>query len=117
MLTLSPGERRAQRARAHRLTPVVMISAAGPGPAVIAEVERALAAHELIKIRAFSDERDERDAWLNAICESVTAAPVQHIGKVLVIYRPRPPQEKRAVSAKRPPGPRKTKKQMLGKTP
>ena len=58
MLTLSPGERRSQRAKAHGLAPVVMISAAGPGPAVIAEVERALSAHELIKIRAFSDERE-----------------------------------------------------------
>jgi RNA-binding protein len=114
MLTLSPGERRAQRARAHALTPVVMISAAGPGSAVIAEVERALAAHELIKIRAFSDERDEREAWMNTICASVDAAPVQHIGKVLVIYRPKPPEEKRASATKRPPGPRKTKKQMLG---
>jgi RNA-binding protein len=115
MLTLSPGERRAQRAKAHNLTPVVMISAAGPGPTVIAEVERALNAHELIKIRAFSDEREEREAWLHALCESVTAAPVQHIGKILVIYRPKPPEEKRARAAKRPPGPRKTKKQMLGK--
>ena len=115
MLTLSPGERRAQRAKAHSLTPVVMISAAGPGPAVIAEIERALNAHELIKIRVFSDEREEREAWLTTMCESLAAAPVQHIGKMLVLYRPRPPEEKRAVRARRPAGPRKTKKQMLAR--
>jgi putative YhbY family RNA-binding protein len=114
MLTLSPGERRAQRAKAHNLVPVVMIGAAGPNPAVTAEVERALTAHELIKIRAFSDEREEREAWLETICASVGAAPVQHIGKILVIYRHKPPEEKRAGRAKLPPGPRKTKKQMLG---
>lgn len=116
MLTLSPGERRKLRALAHTLEPVVLIGASGPTPTVIAEAERGLTAHELIKIRAFSDTRSERDAWLSTVCESLGAAPVQHIGKVLVIYRPRPPAEERGPARKattRHRGPRKTKKQML----
>jgi putative YhbY family RNA-binding protein len=115
MLSLSSSERRKLRAKAHALEPVVMISAAGPTAAVIAEIERGLVAHELIKIRAFSDSRSERESWLNTISESLAAAPVQHIGKILVVYRPRPPGgEQRAGKARvRRPVPRKTKKQML----
>jgi putative YhbY family RNA-binding protein len=112
---LSSLDRRKLRAKAHALVPVVMISAAGPTPSVIAEIGRALAAHELIKIRAFSDVRSEREAWLVTICESLAAAPVQHIGKILVIYRPQSESEgkKAGASAKRRRSPRKTKKQML----
>jgi RNA-binding protein len=114
MLPLSSTERRDLRAKAHPLTPVVMISAAGPTPAVIAEIGRALDAHALIKIRAFSDDRDQRESWLKAVCESLGAAPVQHIGKVLVIFRPLPPDsERKGKPAARRSGPRKTKKQML----
>lgn len=117
MLTLTSSQRRALRAKAHGLAPVVMVSAAGPGASVLAEIARALAAHELIKIRAFSDDRDERESWLAAICEGLGAAPVQHIGKVLVLYRPQPQADERerarAAGARRR-GPRKTKKQMLG---
>jgi len=115
MLPLSSSERRELRAKAHGLAPVVMISAAGLSDTVLGEIERALAAHELIKVRTFSDAREEREAWFKAVCERLNAAPVQHIGKTLVIYRPRPPEsaaeaKKRAM---RPRGPRKTKKQML----
>jgi RNA-binding protein len=114
MLLLSAAERRDLRAKAHTLTPVVMIGAAGPTPAVIAETGRALDAHALIKIRALSDERDEREAWLKTLCEGLEAAPVQHIGKMLVIYRPLPPEkERKGKPGARRSGPRKTKKQML----
>jgi RNA-binding protein len=116
MLTLTSSDRRGLRARAHALAPVVMISAGGLTEALFAEIERGLAAHELIKIRAFSDERSEREAWMQAICERLGAAPVQHIGKILVAYRPRPAETGRAAAAKGPArrkGPRKTKKQIL----
>jgi RNA-binding protein len=116
MLPLSSGERRTLRAKAHALATVVMVSNAGLSEAVIGEIDRALTAHELIKVKASSDERDERAAWLETICERLAAAPVQHIGKILVIYRPRPPEQKTEAASKRgvrPRGPRKTKKQML----
>jgi putative YhbY family RNA-binding protein len=115
MLTLSSSERRKLRAKAHALGPVVLVGAAGPTAAVIAEVERALAAHELVKIRAQSDARSEREAWLGKVCESLAAAPVQHIGRMLVVYRPRPQNHDLAAgtAGKRRRDPRKTKKQML----
>ena len=117
MLTLTSSDRRSLRAKAHALAPVVMISAGGLTESLYAEIERGLAAHELIKIRAFSDERGEREAWMAAICERLGAAPVQHIGKILVAFRPRPADPEREKAAARRParrkGPRKTKKQLL----
>jgi RNA-binding protein YhbY len=47
-------------------------------------------AHELIKVRAGSIERDGRAAALVEICTRQAAQPVQHIGKVLVVYRKKP---------------------------
>ena len=89
--------RRSLRARAHALVPVVMISEAGPTPAVMHEIDVSLKAHELIKVRANNNERDVRERWLKHICMDLAALPVQHIGKVLVIYREQ--RDKRAASA------------------
>ena len=57
---------------------------------MLAEIDRALAAHELIKVRAGAMERAARDAVLAEICARLDAQPVQHIGKVLVLYRKKP---------------------------
>jgi len=84
---LSPIERKKLKARAHALNPIVHIGGKGLTEGVIAEVGRALDAHELIKVRAGSMERDDREAALAEICTRLDAQPVQHIGKVLVIYR------------------------------
>lgn len=85
---LSPEQRKFLKAQAHDLKPVVMIGAQGLTEAVIQEVGRALAAHELIKIRVLGDDRDARTAYFDALCAKLGAAPVQHIGKLLLIYRP-----------------------------
>ena len=90
---LSPAERKALKARAHALEPVVLIGGEGLSDAVIAEIDRALAAHELIKVRAPGLERAEREAALGEICARCGAQAVQHIGKVLVLYRKAPPEE------------------------
>ena len=87
MTTLSAAERKALKARAHPLKPVVMIGDAGLSPGVLAEVERGLASHELIKIRVASDDRTNREALLAEICGASGASAVQHIGKILVIWR------------------------------
>ena len=79
-------ERRELKARAHKLEPVVIIGSKGLTEAVLAEIDRALKAHELIKIRAVLD-RDERDEVLKRICERTGAEAVQQVGKVFVIYR------------------------------
>jgi putative YhbY family RNA-binding protein len=115
MLPLSSAERRDLRAKAHGLSPVVMVSSAGLSEAVVGEIDRALVAHELIKVRAFSDDREQRETWLNEVCARLMAAPVQHIGKTLVLYRPPRPEDAAKAGKKtaRPRGPRKTKKQML----
>ena len=88
MLTITSAERRALRARAHHLHPVVTIGQHGLTPSVIREIDVNLRAHELIKVRAFSDIRGERDAMLGQICAKLAAAPVQHIGKLLILWRP-----------------------------
>jgi len=93
MLPLTPAERRALRARAHHLHPVIMIGGAGLTPAVLKEIELALKSHELIKVRAPGKDRGARAGLIGEICAALGASPVQHIGKILVIFRPRPEPE------------------------
>ena len=90
MQTLSATERRALRAKAHHLRPVVSIGQHGLTPAVVHEIDVNLTAHELLKIRVFSEDRAERDALLARICSELDAAPVQHLGKLLIVWRPAP---------------------------
>jgi putative YhbY family RNA-binding protein len=92
-LEISPDERRALRAEAHHLTPVVMIGNDGLTPAVLHEIDVNLAAHGLIKIRVFSDDRGAREEFLSRIADELDAAPVQHIGKLLIVHRPMPEPE------------------------
>jgi RNA-binding protein len=87
-LKISPAQRAELRSEAHALKPVVLIGAEGLTDAVLAEIGVHLEAHQLIKIRVFGDERDERVAIYERICDELGAAPVQHIGKLLVIWRP-----------------------------
>jgi RNA-binding protein len=90
---LTPAERQVLKGRAHKLRPVLLIGAKGLTAEVASELERALQAHELIKIRAAELERDALDHLLQEICIRTDAEPVQRIGKVLVIYRKRPGTE------------------------
>lgn len=90
MLELSPHQRRALRAQAHHLHPVVTIGQHGLTPTVLTEIDLALNAHGLIKVRVFLDDRDERELLLAEIADGLDAAPVQHIGKLFVLWRPQP---------------------------
>lgn len=90
MLALTPNSRRELRARAHGLKPVVWIGAAGLSDNVVNELDQRLKSHELIKIKVASDDWEIRNALLEEICQRLKAVPVQHIGKMLVIYRPEP---------------------------
>ena len=116
MLDITADERRALRARAHALNPVVAISQNGLSESVIHEISASLDSHELIKIRVFNDAREVREQYLAAICEQLGAAPVQHIGKLLVIWRPSP-----ALKAAKPrrgrSEARRTKRSFQGGTP
>lgn len=88
MLILSVTQRRDLKARAHSLSPTVMIGNAGLTASVLDEISRTLKSHELIKIRVMSDDRDARAAMLQEICTQLNAGAVQHIGKILVVYQP-----------------------------
>ena len=85
MTELAPAQRRALRAAAHHLNPVVSISQKGLTPSVLAEIDRCLKAHELIKLRLYGIERDVREALFVEICTALNCAEVQHIGNLLVL--------------------------------
>ena len=87
---LTSTERKALKAKAHKLEPVVQIGAKGLTEDVIAEIHRALTAHELIKVRAGTLDRDARDHAFGSICERTGAQPVQQVGKVCVLFRKKP---------------------------
>ncbi|MEQ1882684.1 MAG: YhbY family RNA-binding protein [Burkholderiales bacterium] len=97
---LSTAQRQALKARAHPLEAVVAIGNAGLTPQVLKEIDVSLSAHELIKIRAGGD-REERESLLQRICDELDAGAVQHIGKLLVVYRPAPEGKAPAPSTKR----------------
>ena len=90
MLELTPSQRRYLRAQAHALNPVVSVGQHGLSDTVIREIAVSLDAHELIKIRIFSDDRAAREELQKRICDDLGAAAIQHIGKLLIIYRPHP---------------------------
>ncbi len=119
MLQLSPVECRELRARAHNLNPVVSIAENGLTDAVLKEIEMNLNAHELIKVRVYGDSRENRIAYYEQICAKLDAAPVQHIGKLLVIYRPSPTANaavnaKKSQKSRSAAAPRKTKRSFQG---
>ena len=107
-IQLTPAQRKEHRSQAHHLDPVVMIGSDGLTGAVRKEVESALDAHGLIKVRVLSDDRLAREALFQTLTTEVGAAPIQHIGKLLVFWRPKPEKE-RAADEDRMPGPRDVK--------
>jgi putative YhbY family RNA-binding protein len=102
MSPLTPTDRRDLRAKAHHLQPVVTIGQHGLTPAVLHEIDLALLKHELVKIRVFSDARDDREALLARICAEMECVAVQHLGKVLVVWRPNPEAKKPAPPKREP---------------
>ena len=107
-IVLTVQERKSHRAEAHHLSPVVMIGADGLTPAVLKETDAALNAHGLIKVRVLGDDRAAREAMYQQLADVLNAAPIQHIGKLLVLWRPQPEKE-RELDEDRMPGPRNIK--------
>lgn len=107
MKALTPTERRELRAKAHHLEPVVTVGHHGLTPAVLHEIDVALLAHDLVKVRVLGDDRDARETMLAQACASLDAAPVQHVGKILVLWRPNPERRKKAAKAAAPARPAK----------
>ncbi|SEK33400.1 YhbY family RNA-binding protein [Nitrosovibrio tenuis] len=89
MLALTSIVRRNLRVLAHSIRPVVWIGTAGLSESVMNELDQALKSHELIKIRVADCNWEARDAMLAEICQKLGASPVRHIGRILVVYRPK----------------------------
>ena len=105
-IQLTIAQRKEHRAQAHHLSPVVMIGNEGLTPAVRKEADAALNSHGLIKIRVFGDDRAQRETMFQELADQLNAAPIQHIGKLLVLWRPQPEKPERAADEDRMPGPR-----------
>jgi putative YhbY family RNA-binding protein len=120
MTEITTSQRRALRAAAHSLKPVVSISQKGLTDAVLKEIDRCLKSHELIKVRIYDAEREQREELLTSVCEALEATAVQHIGNLLVLWRERPEGptvagSRKAVAGKKS-APRPTKKAAAAKT-
>lgn len=107
-IQLTPAQRKVHRADAHHLDPVVMIGNDGLSAAVKKETDAALNAHGLIKVRVLGDDRLQREQIYQTLADELNAAPIQHIGKLLVLWRPLP-EKTRAEDEDRMPGPRDVK--------
>jgi len=108
IIQLTPTERKFHRSEAHHLDPVVLIGNDGLTTSVQKEVDAALNAHGLIKVRVFSDDRTQRDTIFLQLADALHAAPIQHIGKLLVLWRPKPIKTQTA-DEDRMPGPKDVK--------
>ena len=104
-IQLTPTERKVHRALAHHLDPVVMIGNDGLTPSVLKEIDLALNSHGLIKVRVLGDDRNQRESMFHELADQLGAAPIQHIGKLLIFWRPQPEKEKKSDQEKMP-GPR-----------
>ncbi len=87
---LTTRERAHLKARAHSLAPVVQIGQSGMTEQVSAEIDRALTAHELIKVRIGSADREQRETFGNEVAVKTGAAIVHRVGKIVILWRPRP---------------------------
>lgn len=87
---MDSAERKNLRRIAHHLNPVVIIGDGGVSAAVIAETNRALDDHELIKVKVNAMDRADRSEMMDALGEACAAESVQRIGKVVVLYRRNP---------------------------
>jgi RNA-binding protein len=93
ILEITSRERSTLRSAAHSLRPVVLIGDKGLSDAVLKEIDLNLTSHGLIKVRAGGQERDARDEMLLALCDALSCAPVHHLGKMFILYRPQPGQK------------------------
>lgn len=95
-MTLTSRQRKFLRGRAHDLEPVIHVGKGGASDPLVSELDRALTAHELVKVRILS-ERDEKDAVAARIAERVNAEVAGVVGFVAILYRPHPDPEERRI--------------------
>lgn len=85
--------RKSLKRRAHSLKPVVIVGQHGVTENVMLELDRALADHELVKVRLRGIERDDRRSEIDALCENLACELVMSIGAVAVFYRENPDRQ------------------------
>ena len=107
-MALTPSRRSELRSEAHKLDPIVIIGDKGLTDEVLAEIDRSLKAHELIKVRANTNDRDARELWMEKICERLKAEAIQQIGKILVVYRQNFDKPREALTPQAPTPPRRS---------
>ncbi len=100
-MSLSQAQKKAFRSIGHHLNPVVTVSENGVSEGVLAELDRALADHELIKVKLALAERDDRAAMLEELLEASGAERVQTIGKMALLYRKSPQANPKLSNIKR----------------
>lgn len=88
-LDITSHERSALRSAAHALRPVVLIGDKGLSESVLKEIDLNLTVHELIKVRVAGEGREAREALLQSVCDTLECAPVHHLGRTLILYRPK----------------------------
>lgn len=99
-MTLSPKQRSFLRGKAHHLTPVVTIGKEGVSEAVLKTLYQALRIHELVKVKASSEDQKAFQATVQEILEHCEAEKVQTIGHLLVLFRPSTPPGKMSKALK-----------------
>ena len=90
VMPLDNATKRRYRAIGHKLKPVVMVSGNGLSPSVIAEIDRALNDHELIKVKFAIPDRESRQEAVNGVTAQLKAESIQSIGKMGLFYRASP---------------------------
>jgi RNA-binding protein len=96
-MKLTEAQKKFLRGRGHSLNPVVTVGDAGLTPAVLAELESALAHHELLKVKLRTGDRALRDEFIERIGAELGATLVQKIGYVALFYRENPEKRKIAL--------------------
>ena len=89
-MPLTEPQRKYLRRLGHDRDPIVLVGQGGISPNLVAELDRALHDHELVKVRARVGDRGTRDAILTELAESTRSEIVQRIGHVALYYRRNP---------------------------
>ena len=87
MSALSTQERKRLRRIGHGLNPVVMLGQHGVSDGVIEELHRALADHELIKVKVAGEDRELRQTLVDSVVSVSGAEVVQQVGKIILMYK------------------------------
>lgn len=86
-MSLNQAQKKQFRAIGHQLNPIVTVGDKGMSAAILAEIERALNDHELIKIKVLAEDREDKKSIIASISKDTGATVVQTIGHVALLLR------------------------------